>query len=115
MFDVKTTEGVVTGRVDGAHLDAAVVGSTAGIEVSLEHMHAFDEHQGTRARPLTLALDMTPEVMTQLLFLLADRLKLPVFTDHEWTLIADLLSESDSSDGRAISERLTALALEADR
>lgn len=108
MFDVKTNEGVVTGRVDGAHLDAAVVGSIAGIEVSLERMHAFDAPKGERARPLTLSLDMTPEVMSQLLYVLADRLKLPAFNAREWETIEGVLLLSDSLPARDLGLRLAA-------
>lgn len=73
MFDIRSEEGVVTGAVNGDHMDAAVAGSMAGLELSLDRMHAFDEHRGTRPARLTLTLDMSPETMRQMALLLADK------------------------------------------
>jgi len=73
MFDVKSEEGVVTGHVNGVYMDAAVVGEMAGLEVSLDRMHAFDGHRSTRHARLELTLDMTPDVMRQMAVLLANK------------------------------------------
>jgi hypothetical protein len=105
MFDVKTEEGVVTGTVNGVYMDAAVVGETAGLEVSLDQMHAFDQGRSMRHARLQLTLDMTPEVMSQMLMLLAEKLNLPAFAEHEWRRIWSALETAGEFElSRTISE-----------
>lgn len=109
MFDVKTEEGVVTGRVNGVYMDAAVVGELAGLDVSLDHMHAFDGQRETRHARLQMTLDMTPDIMRQLVVLLAEKCGMPAFTAREWAEIADMLEHgtrrspatNDASDAYA--------------
>lgn len=115
MFDVKTEEGVVTGRVNGVHMDAAVVGDTAGIEVSLDHMHAFDGHRGTRAAQLVLSLDLDPATMRDLAVLLAVKSGMPAFNEREWLEIADMLERGTrrSPETNAASDRYAAQIREA--
>jgi hypothetical protein len=98
MFDVKTDEGVVTGRVDGIYMDAAVAGDTAGLEVSLETAHAFDQARGTRHRKLELTLDMTPQTMRELAVLLAQKSGLPALNEREWRMVAQALLASGESE-----------------
>jgi 3-oxoacyl-(acyl-carrier-protein) synthase len=93
MFDVKSDQGVVTGTVNGLYMDAAVVGDLAGLEVSLDRMHAFDEHRETRHAQLQLSLDMTPDVMRQLVVMLAEKTGQPMFTTREWAVIAETLRD----------------------
>lgn len=93
MFDVKSDEGVVTGTVDGVYMDAAVVNETAGLEVSLSKMHAFDAHRETRHARLQMTLDMSPEVMRQLGLLLLAKSGAPAFNDREWSEIAETLRD----------------------
>lgn len=103
MFDVKTDEGVVTGRVDGIYMDAAVVGGTAGLELSLETMRAFDGASDVRHRRLELTLDMTPQTMRELTVLLAVKSGLPAFNETEWRIVAAALTAADTPEARSMA------------
>lgn len=70
------------------YADAAVVGSTAGIELAVEDVVVHVGQSGThRADPcLTIACD--PATMQQLTLLLCDKLGWPALVANEWRLVA---------------------------
>ena len=97
--------GVITGRIDGSHMDAAVAGSTAGLEVSLERGAVRTEYSGPRARDLMLTLDMEPSTMRELAVLLAIKSGMPAFNEGEWRQIWNALERDGHFDlSRRISE-----------
>lgn len=95
MFDVKTTDGIATANVNGKYMDAAVVGSTAGLEFSADRVHCSDAPRSTRHADLVVSLDMHPVQMLQMLSLLAEKLGLPAFNAREWRTVQAALREYD--------------------
>jgi hypothetical protein len=107
MFDVKTTEGVVTGHIaPTAYMDAATVGDTAGFEVALERVHAFDAPRSQRHAPLVLSLDMDPATMRQLALVLAVKSGMPAFNEREWRTIADALVSTAGNGHAELASRI---------
>jgi hypothetical protein len=82
--------GIVSARVPvNGYADAAVVGSTAGIELAIENVvvHVGTDPSMQRANPvLTLALE--PATMQQLTLMLCEKLGWPALVANEWRLVA---------------------------
>ena len=85
---------VVTANIPaGAHMDAAIAGEIAGIELEVSRSALrSNTARSERRAALTLTLDMTPGTMRDLAYLLVDRLGWPAFTEPEWRRIASALN-----------------------
>lgn len=94
MFDVKTDEGIVTGRVNGRYMDAAVAGTTAGLEFSVDQARCSDSSEPRQA-PCVMTLDMHPVQLLQLASTILTALDLPSFNANEWNTVAAALREYD--------------------
>lgn len=101
MFNAEFTTGnasVILG--DNPRMDAAIVmdGTLAGLEIEASKVTVHDRANPSYAYPLTLSVTMNRQTMTQLAFLLLEKLGTPAFNEREWRIIAEALDRLGEHD-----------------
>jgi hypothetical protein len=90
---LELNEGVVSVSLDhrepNVYMDAAVLNDLSGIEMALDRATVHLGPNASYQAPMALNIALTKQQMERLLYLLADKLDLPAFTEREWRVLSD--------------------------
>lgn len=101
------SEGVISVSAHSAsHVEAAVVGDTAGLELTVNEANVYVGREDDRRPGVTLTIAMHRATLLQIATAALDGLGTPAFTQDEWLEIANVLDTSAAQVNRDRAARI---------